>query len=100
MGLTQEQLAERSGFSANYIGRLELGMSVPSLSTLARIAKALRVSAHELLTGEYEPASSDDVCSTLLSPLNDRDREYVMAHIRGLVELLLSHEKTKSDDQR
>ena len=48
-GLTQEQLATRAGVSHGYLARLELGMHDPSLSTLARLAKALKVSVAELV---------------------------------------------------
>ena len=43
-GLTQAALAERAGLSLAYIGRLETGHYDPQLSTLRRLAKALKVS--------------------------------------------------------
>jgi len=48
-GLTQEQLAVTVGLSRTFVTRLELGQHDPSLSTLVRLAKALRVSVTELL---------------------------------------------------
>ena len=48
-GLTQEQLAVTAGLSRAFLARLELGQHDPSLSTLVRLAKALRVSVTELL---------------------------------------------------
>jgi len=42
-GLTQEQLAVTAGLSRAFLTRLELGQQDPSLSTLVRVAKALRV---------------------------------------------------------
>jgi transcriptional regulator with XRE-family HTH domain len=48
-GLTQEHLAKRSGVSHGYLARLEIGMHDPSLSTLAKLAKALKVSVAELV---------------------------------------------------
>jgi len=55
-GLTQEQLAVTAGLSRTFLTRLELGQNDPSLSTLVRLAKALRVSVMELL-GESVSAS-------------------------------------------
>jgi transcriptional regulator with XRE-family HTH domain len=55
-GLTQEQLAVTAGLSRTFVTRLELGQHDPSLSTLVRLAKALRVSVTELL-GESVSAS-------------------------------------------
>jgi transcriptional regulator with XRE-family HTH domain len=40
-GLTQEQLAERSGFSQQYISGLENGRRNPTVVTLYEIAMAL-----------------------------------------------------------
>lgn len=48
-GLTQEKLAKRSGMSHGYLAHLEIGMHDPSLSTLAKLAKALKVTVGELL---------------------------------------------------
>ena len=48
-GLTQEQLAVTVGLSRTFLTRLELGQHDSSLSTLLRLAKALRVSVTELL---------------------------------------------------
>jgi transcriptional regulator with XRE-family HTH domain len=48
-GLTQEQLAVNVGLSRTFITRLELGQHDPTLSTLVRLAKALRVSVTDLL---------------------------------------------------
>jgi transcriptional regulator with XRE-family HTH domain len=55
-GLTQEQLAVTACLSRNFLTRLELGQHDPTLSTLARLAKSLRVSVTELL-GESVSAS-------------------------------------------
>lgn len=48
-GLTQGELAKRSGISQGYLARLEIGMHDPSLSTLAKLAKALKVTVGELV---------------------------------------------------
>lgn len=48
-GLTQEQLAEISGFSQQYISGLEKGRRNPTIVTLYELASALRVSHVELI---------------------------------------------------
>jgi transcriptional regulator with XRE-family HTH domain len=48
-GLTQAQLAVRSGLSRPFIARVETGRQIPSLPTLAKIARALRVRVEKLL---------------------------------------------------
>lgn len=47
--LTQEQLAVKAGLARVYLTKLESGQHDPSLSTLVRLARALRVSVTELL---------------------------------------------------
>lgn len=48
LGLTQEQLAERSGLSSIYIGTIENGRRDPSLSTVYGLAKGLGLRTGEL----------------------------------------------------
>lgn len=48
-GYSQEQLAALSGVSTRTIGRIETGRS-PSIETLARIAQALEVPLHALIS--------------------------------------------------
>ena len=47
--LRQEQLAEMTDLSANYIGMVERGEKAPSMETFLKIANALEVSADLLL---------------------------------------------------
>jgi transcriptional regulator with XRE-family HTH domain len=51
-GLTQEQLAERSGLSQQYISGLERGRRNPTVVTLYELAQALGVSHVELVREE------------------------------------------------
>lgn len=57
LGLTLEQLAERSGLTPNYIGTVENGRRDPSLSTVLALAKGLGASPGELFgsIGESGP---------------------------------------------
>jgi transcriptional regulator with XRE-family HTH domain len=48
-GLTQEQLAQKAGVSVGYIARLETERHDPKVSTLIKLAKALRVPVTDLL---------------------------------------------------
>ena len=47
--LSQEKLAELAGISATSIGAIERGTSVPSLDTIAALAKALGMEITELI---------------------------------------------------
>jgi len=48
-GLTQEEFAERSGFSQQYISGLERGQRNPTVITVYELATALGVSHMDLL---------------------------------------------------
>lgn len=48
-GLTQERLAEISGFSQQYVSSLERGRRNPTLVTIYELATALGVSHMELV---------------------------------------------------
>ena len=47
-GLTQEKLAERTGLSIDYIGKIEVNINKPGLRALIKIANALNVHIKEL----------------------------------------------------
>ena len=47
--LTQEELADRAGLHWTYVGQIERGKRNPSLINLQRLAKALKISAGQLL---------------------------------------------------
>lgn len=53
-GLTQEQVAERSGFSQQYISGLEQGRRNPTVVSVYELAQALGVNYLELLTERSE----------------------------------------------
>jgi transcriptional regulator with XRE-family HTH domain len=48
-GLTQEQLAERSGFSQQYISKLEQGRRNPTIVTLYELATGLDATPADLV---------------------------------------------------
>jgi transcriptional regulator with XRE-family HTH domain len=48
-GLTQEQLADRSGFSQQYLSDLERGLRNPTIVSLYELAQALGASHLDLL---------------------------------------------------
>jgi transcriptional regulator with XRE-family HTH domain len=48
--MTQEQLAARAGISRGYLARLETARQDPRLSTIEKLAKALKVKVAELVS--------------------------------------------------
>lgn len=47
-GLTQEELATKSGYSVEFISLVERGVNAPAVAGLERIAKVLKVEIKEL----------------------------------------------------
>ena len=52
--MRQEDLAEKTSLSTNYIGMIERGEKIPSLESLIEIMNVLRVSADMILYEELE----------------------------------------------
>jgi transcriptional regulator with XRE-family HTH domain len=46
--LTQEDLAQRTGLSVNFISAMERGINAPSFETLETLAKALEIPVKDL----------------------------------------------------
>ena len=49
LDFTQEELAEKAGFHVNFIGGIERATRNPSLTSIIRLAKALKISPDELI---------------------------------------------------
>lgn len=50
--LTQEKLAEKSGISLDYLGKIEVNINKPGLKTLIKISNALSVPMKRLFDFE------------------------------------------------
>ncbi|MCB1796809.1 MAG: helix-turn-helix transcriptional regulator [Candidatus Competibacteraceae bacterium] len=48
-GLTQLELAKKAGLSTNYISRIERADVSPTVETLEKLAKALRIKSSDIL---------------------------------------------------
>lgn len=87
-GMKQEQLAELTNLSANYIGMVERADKIPSLTTFIRILNALDVSADmvlgDVLNNRYEIKSS--LVFDKIGSLTDKDQQLIYAVIDTLLE--------------
>lgn len=86
--LRQEDLAERTGLSVNYVGALERGEKYPSLETFIVIANALHVTSDMLLSDVLLSgyAVKDSLLAQKLDGLSEREREKIYAVIDTLLQ--------------
>ena len=86
--MRQEDLAEKTSLSTNYIGMIARGEKIPSLETLIEILNVLHVSAdmvlYEELTTGYVIKNS--LLEEKIATLSERDRERVYDVVETMVQ--------------
>lgn len=89
--LRQEDLAEKAGLSANYIGMVERGEKIPSLETFIKILNALEVSSDMVLADVLETGYTvkNSILNEKLAKLAPEDR----SKIYEVIDTLLKHSK-------
>ena len=89
--LRQEDLAEKAGLSANYIGMVERGEKIPSLETFITILNALDVSSDMVLADVVSTGYivKNSMLNEKLSKLSNDDRE----KIYEVIDILIKHSK-------
>ncbi len=87
--LTQEQLAELSNVGFYYIGEIERGQKLPSLTVFVQIVEALGVSADSLLKDEISvlPHFNNEI-SDKLNKLSPKQRASAVAILDAYIEAL------------
>ena len=85
--LRQEDLAEQTGLSTNYVGALERGEKVPSLETLITIVNTLGVSADMILSDviDFGYVVKDSLLAEKLDTLEAEDRKKIYDVIDTMV---------------
>lgn len=86
--LRQEDLAEKTGLSANYVGMVERGEKIPSLETFINIVNALGISADMVLTDVVDTGYTvkNSMLNEKLSKLSADDREKIYEVIDTLIK--------------
>ena len=82
LGLTQEQLAERIGKSAGYIGQLERGLSMTSLDTLKQLINVLSLDANLIFYDEKQNQYHFSEVETMFSKLDEPVQKFIQDSIR------------------
>lgn len=88
-GITQAELAEKTGVSTDHISHAEIGSGSISLPLLIAICKLLEVTPNDILAGEYSPNTAgeeEDVCEE-----SKYDREISFRDVNPEDRMLLEH---------
>lgn len=85
--LTQEQLAERIGYSTNHISKLELARTNPSFDLIVKIANALNIEEKELFNFPNPKEAKKELAKKIfyeLQTLNEKDQQLVYNIIKTI----------------
>lgn len=85
--LRQEDLAEKTDLSSNYIGMVERGEKIPSLETFISILNALEISADMVLADVLKQGYvvKNSLFSEDMQKLSQDDRERIYLVIKTLI---------------
>ena len=86
--MRQEDLAERSGLSTNYVGMVERGEKLPALETFITILNVLGVSADMVLIDVLDVGYTikDSMLGEKIASLSREEREKIYAVINTLLK--------------
>jgi len=82
-GLSRAELARLAGTSGGYVGEVEAGAKVPTVSVAGKFAHALGVAPEDLVASEA-PARRPDAADAVARQLRERGPE-VVALMRNLI---------------
>lgn len=88
--LTLEQLAERAGMSANYLGSVERGTVNPSVSTVVALAHGLGVAPGELLGEVQQLTPTGREFAEMFELLSAEMKRIVLELLRAAVRMTRS----------
>jgi len=89
-GLTQAQLAERVHVATETISRLERGATIPSVSRLDDIARALGVGIHDLFEPEPAASARNEALAGFITELKRQGAPEIEL-LRGIARLVFAH---------
>lgn len=90
--MRQEDLAEKTGLSVNYIGNVERGEKIPSLETFLKIVNALGVTSDVVLADVLDAGYV--IRSSILSEKMEKLPQEERQRIFDVIETLMRHNIT------
>ena len=76
-GLTQKELADKSGVTESQISQIETGKRKPGFETLLRISEALDCSTDDLVRDKKIPVTNDGAENIDLSQLSEERKKLI-----------------------
>lgn len=89
-GITQKELAEQLGVTDKAVSKWERGVSCPDISLLIPLAKALNVSAGELLNGEKDEIALEEKAEAMVGEALKYSQTSVSRKIQRLWNILFA----------
>jgi transcriptional regulator with XRE-family HTH domain len=87
--LTQEQLAEKADIGFYYVGEIERGVKLPSLTVFIQIVEALGVTADSLLKDELTASPEfNNELTAKMEKLTPRQRAGAVAILEAYIKAL------------
>ncbi|MEW6682526.1 MAG: helix-turn-helix transcriptional regulator [Nitrospirota bacterium] len=85
-GWTQDQVAERTGIDPKHLSRLEVGAGFPSLDTLERLARVLRVDLKDFFEYAHQdhPHTLRAVAVTFVNDATDEQLRLIVKLLRAV----------------
>lgn len=98
LDISQEQLSEMCGLSPTYVGIIERGDKKLSVSTLVKIANALKVNTDYLLGDSIKYDNSDMIekATKMLSDMDDNEIQYTYELISNTRKFLNKNNLNKT----
>lgn len=91
LGISQEELAFKSGISAAHLGQIERGLKAPTIITIDKIAKALNISLPILFSFDIvgTPVTKSDLnkINTYLTGLSENEISEILKIIKAIIKL-------------
>jgi transcriptional regulator with XRE-family HTH domain len=98
-GMTQAELSRRAYVTASYIWRLESGGAAPGIDLVARLARALGTTSHDLMPAEASPDTvavlRDEARGLFDTLLGVADRETLLMLNPLLARLVEASERSR-----
>ena len=86
--LTQEQVAQLTGFDTKYVSQMETGRYMGTIKTMLKFCEALNVTPNDILSDFIKETSiNNDInkFSTNFSKLSNKDKKNVLALIDSML---------------